>query len=140
MSEQDIKSAANAGRVLLVLDDLIVGISETQLNTVFTRGSHNWGVSVVLITQHLFAKEVKMARNNLHYLVLMRSPAGEAQVSNLATQLFKQRRDLLLQSYNDATSDHFSYLLLDMHPSSNKQLLFKTHIYHDEWPIRVFTY
>uniref|UniRef100_A0A183BRD5 ATP-binding protein n=1 Tax=Globodera pallida TaxID=36090 RepID=A0A183BRD5_GLOPA len=59
----------------------MVGMGQQFLDTVFTRGSHNWGMSVVLVTQHLFAKELRVARNNSHYLVLMRNPAGALQVA-----------------------------------------------------------
>lgn len=141
MEESAIKKAAASageGPLLLVLDDLLANMSEQQLNTLFTRGSHNWGVSVILVTQHLFARETRVARNNSHYLVLMRNPAGETQVANLASQLFARRRDLLLQAYRDATAGHFSYLLVDMHPSTESREMLKTHIYPEEWPIIVY--
>uniref|UniRef100_A0A183CQS6 DUF4477 domain-containing protein n=1 Tax=Globodera pallida TaxID=36090 RepID=A0A183CQS6_GLOPA len=42
---------------------------------------------VVLLTQHMFTRELRIARNNCHYLVLMRNPAGALQVRTLGTQL-----------------------------------------------------
>ncbi|KAL3098453.1 hypothetical protein niasHS_000045 [Heterodera schachtii] len=68
--EGDVEREARAtgGRLLLVLDDLMSGgLRCGFLDTVFTRGSHNWSVSVVLITQHLFTRELRIARNNCHY-------------------------------------------------------------------------
>lgn len=103
------------------------------LDTVFTRGSHNWGVSVVLITQHLFTRELRIARNNCHYMVLMRNPAGALQIRNLGAQLFPGGAlRYFLEAYEDATAEPFGYLLVDMHPTTGQQLRLKTHIYPGE--------
>jgi hypothetical protein len=133
-----VKKLAHTGPLLVVLDDLIVGINETWLNSLFTKGSHNWGVSVVLMTQHLFTREIKVARNNSHYLVLLRNPAGEMQVANLATQLFSRRRNSLIEAYKDATQSAFSYIVINNHPTADEEERLLTHIYRAEFPIIVY--
>src|SRR4051794_19250925 len=85
-TEEELRKRAGSGNLLLVLDDLIIGIDGNYLDTLFTRGSHNWGVSVVCVTQHLFAKELRTCRANSHYIVLLRNPSGQLQIRNLATQ------------------------------------------------------
>lgn len=121
------------GRLLLVLDDLMVNLRADYLDTVFTRGSHNWDVSVVLVTQHTFNKEMRTARNNAHYVVLMRNPAGELQVRTLSAQLFPGARSkYFMEAYRDATLRPFSYLLVDMHPQTPDDQRLKTHIYPEE--------
>ena len=133
-SEQELKERARStnGRLLVVLDDLMVGMRQQFLDTVFTRGSHNWGMSVVLVTQHLFTKELKVARNNSHYLVLMRNPAGALQIKTLATQLFPTKIGDFMQAYKDATARNFGYLLVDMHPKTPELIRLRTHIYSDD--------
>ena len=133
-SEQELKERARStdGRLLVILDDLMVGMRQQFLDTVFTRGSHNWGMSVVLVTQHLFTKELKVARNNSHYLVLMRNPAGALQIKTLATQLFPTKTADFMQAYKDATSKQFGYLLVDMHPKTPELIRLRTHIYSDD--------
>ena len=116
-------------KMLLVLDDLVVGVAQHYLDTLFTRGSHNWGVSVILVTQHLFNKELRVARSNSHYLVLMRNPAGQLQIRTLATHLFPGRTAHFMEAYRDACGKNFGYLLVDMHPSSPEALRLRTHIY-----------
>ncbi|KAL3117523.1 hypothetical protein niasHT_002841 [Heterodera trifolii] len=132
--EDGVKRAANECncRLLLVLDDLMVGMRAPFLDTLFTRGSHNWGVSVVLITQHLFIRELRIARNNAHYLVLLRHPSGALQVRSLGVQLFPGALRHFLEAYDDATTDSFGYLLVDMHPTTRTQMRLKTHIYPGE--------
>ena len=123
------------GRLLLVLDDLMVGMGGPFLDVLFTRGSHNWGCSVVLVTQHLFAsRELRVARANSHYLVLMRNPSGALQVRTLAQQLFPGARAYryFMDAYGDATRERFSYLLVDMHPQTPDAYRLKTHIYPGE--------
>src|SRR4051794_28087369 len=46
-SEELIRSQAKewGGRLLVVLDDLMVGMQGELLDVLFTRGSHNWNVS-----------------------------------------------------------------------------------------------
>ena len=133
------KLAQSQDGVLLVLDDLMVGMDQKLLDTLFTRGSHNWGVSVVLITQHLFSKELRIARNNSHYLVLLRNPAGALQTRTLATHLFPRHSAFFMDAFADATKTLFGYLLVDMHPSTPEKLRLRTHIYTDEEkPVTVY--
>ena len=136
-SEEIIQNAARktGGRLLLILDDLIVGMRSDFLDVLFTRGSHNWGVSVVLVTQNLFNKELRTARNNSHYLVLMRNPAGALQIKNLAIQLFPSQVPHFMESYKDATKEKFTYLVIDNHPNGDEMERLKTNIYPDEFTI-----
>ncbi|KAL7079402.1 hypothetical protein ACQ4LE_001663 [Meloidogyne hapla] len=120
------------GSMLLILDDLMVGIDQRLLDTIFTRGSHNWGMSVILITQHLFSKELRIPRNNSHYLLLMRNPVGALQIRTLATQLFPSKTKYFLEAYANATKETFGYLLVDVHPSTPELLRLTTHIYANE--------
>lgn len=121
------------GRLLLVLDDLVVNLRAEYLDTVFTRGSHNWDVSVVLVTQHTFSRDIRTARNNAHYVVLMRNPSGALQVRTLASQLFPGGRGkYFMEAYRDATLRPFSYLIVDMHPQTPDEQRLKTHIYPNE--------
>jgi hypothetical protein len=136
-SEESVQQAARmaGGKLLLVLDDLLEGIRSDFLDILFTRGSHNWGVSVVLVTQHLFNKQLRVPRANSHYIVLMRNPAGALQIRNLGIQLFPKHLPHFLESYEDATKEKFGYLVIDNHPNGEEDERLKTNIYPNEWPI-----
>lgn len=118
--------------LLLVLDDLMMEARSDFLDLLFTRGSHHWGVSIVFITQNMFEKSLKTARNNAHYLVLLRNPSGQLQIRNLGTQLFPRRLSYFMDAYKDATKENFGYLLVDMHPSSPDLVRLRTHIFPEE--------
>jgi len=133
-SESIIREEANTcgGKLLLVLDDLVVNLDSSFLDSLFTRGSHNWGVSVVLVTQHVFLKTLRTARANAHILCLMRNPAGELQIRTLAQQLFPGKHQFFMESYRDATGQKFSYLIIDMHPNTDDRLRLRTNIFPDD--------
>nr|CAD2204554.1 unnamed protein product [Meloidogyne enterolobii] len=117
---------------LLVLDDLMLNIQSEFLDLLFTRGSHNWGVSVIFVTQSLYGRNIKTARANAHYILLTKNPQGLLQVRTLGSQLFPKMMNYFLESYRDATSERFSYLLINMHPSTEEHLRLSTNIFPGE--------
>ncbi|KAL3115640.1 hypothetical protein niasHT_016558 [Heterodera trifolii] len=129
---EQVRECAKKEKTLLVLDDLLVGISQQYLDALFTRGSHNWGVSVILVTQHLFNKELRVARTNSHYLLLMRNPAGALQIRTIATHLFPSRTAHFIEAYRDACAKNFGYLLMDMHPETPEEMRLRTNIYEQK--------
>lgn len=124
--------------LLLVLDDLMLDARSDFMDLLFTRGSHHWGVSVVFVTQNLFEKSLKTARNNAHYLVLLRNPSGQLQIRNLGVQLFPRRLHYFMEAYASATEENYGYLVVDMHPSSPDLVRLRTHIFPGE-PQALFT-
>lgn len=118
--------------LLLILDDLMLEAKTDFLDLLFTRGSHHWGVSIIFITQNMFEKSMKTARNNAHYLVLLRNPSGQLQIRNLGTQLFPRKMGYFMAAYADATAQNFGYLLVDMHPSSPELSRLRTNIFSSE--------
>jgi Cdc6-like AAA superfamily ATPase len=141
-TEEQVKELARKSgrRLLVVLDDLMLTAGKSQLlDTLFTVGSHNWGASIVLVTQHLFHKDLRSARSNSHYIVLMKNPAGALQIRNMGAQLFPGRLAFFLEAYEDATKEKYSYLLVDMHPNTEADMHLKSHIYEDEGWTVVYT-
>lgn len=120
--------------LLLILDDLMMEANSSFMDLLFTRGSHHWGVSIIFITQNMFEKSLKTARNNAHYIVLLRNPSGQLQIRNLGVQLFPRNLSYFMEAYKDATSRNFGYLLIDMHPSSQDLVRLRSNIFLDETP------
>ena len=117
--------------LLLVLDDLMMEAKTNFLDLLFTRGSHHWNVSIIFITQNVFAPSLKTARNNAHYIVLLRNPSGQLQIRNLGVQLFPGRLSYFLGAYQDATRNNYGYLVVDIHPSSSDMTKLRTDIFND---------
>lgn len=119
---------------LIVLDDLMLSVNNNDfLDRLFTVGSHHWNVSCVFITQSLYSKDIRTARANAHYIVLTKNPQGLLQVRTLGSQLYPKRLGYFLEAYHDATSEPFSYLLINMHPANtNEDLRLSTRIFPGE--------
>lgn len=118
--------------LLLILDDLLLSIDEKYLSELFTKKSHHQNFAIVFVTQNLFERKIKIARQNAQYLVIMRSPNSLLSVRNIGTQLFPRQLDYFLDAYKQATREPFGYLLIDMHASSNPILRLRTSIFKED--------
>lgn len=98
----------NAGHGIILLDDLMNEVAcNTQMEKLFTQGAHHRGLSVIYITQNVFAQG-RCARTialNTHYLILFRSMRSASQISHLGSQLHPGKSSILVQAYQDATKE-----------------------------------
>lgn len=124
--------------LLLILDDLMLHVKEKFLSDLFTKKSHHQNIGVIFISQNLFEKNIKVARNNSQYLVLMRAPNAALQIRNIGVQLFPKQLDYFLQSYTSATENPYGYLFIDLHAGSNPLLKLRTNIFPDDTEKTVF--
>lgn len=118
--------------LLLILDDLLLTIEEKFLNQLFTAKSHHQNFGVVFVTQNLFEKKIRVARQNAQYLVLMRAPNSVLAIRNIGVQLYPKQLDYFLDSYRQATQQPYGYLLLDLHASSHPALRLRTNIFKED--------
>nr|CAD2164245.1 unnamed protein product [Meloidogyne enterolobii] len=118
---------------IVILDDLMYTIDEKYLSELFTKKSHHLNFGIIFITQNLFEKKLKVARQNSMYIVLTRAPNSALAVRNLGVQLFPGRLNYFLDAYRQATSSsNYSYLFIDLHPSSDPILRLRTNIFIDK--------
>ena len=68
---------------IVILDDLMLNARKEYLTSLFTKKSHHRNLSVIFLTQNLFQKKIKVARNNAQYIILMRAPNAALQIRNL---------------------------------------------------------
>ena len=116
---------------LIVLDDLMSQCSNDQrVADLFTRGSHHRGISVLYLTQNLFPPG-KLSRTislNSHYMVIFRNPRDLLGICTLAKQLFPKHVNYLMESFRDATSKPYGYLLIDCHQLTPDTVRLRTNI------------
>nr|CAD2198364.1 unnamed protein product [Meloidogyne enterolobii] len=117
---------------LIILDDLLLSIEEKYLSELFTKKSHHQNFGIVFVTQNLFEKKIKVARQNAQYIVIMRSPNSVLAVRNIGVQLFPRQLDYFLDAYRQATKIPYGYMLIDMHASSDSNLRLRTNIFKDD--------
>ena len=114
---------------LIILDDLMGNVKkEDKLTHLFTCGSHHWNISVIHIVQNIFYSGLRTSRVNSHYLVLMKNPSDQLQISTLGHQLFPKNKKYLLEAFHDATAKPHTYLFIDMHQTTPDHLRVRTNI------------
>ena len=124
-------SVEGHNKSLVILDDLMSQCSnDTRVSDLFTRGSHHRGISVFFLTQNLFPPG-KLSRTislNSHYMIVFRNPRDSLGISTLAKQMFPHRVNYLLDSFRDATSKPYGYLLIDCHQLTPENMRLRTNI------------
>ena len=129
----DIATFDGRQRTLLILDDLMHE-TDDRVSQIFTRVSHHKNMSVLYLTQNLFygSKQNRTISLNSHYLVLFKNVRDVTQISHLAAQMYPGKSKFMIESYRDATSTPFSYLLVDLKPDTDDKVRLRTNIFPDE--------
>ena len=105
---------------LIILDDLMFDIDEKYLNMLFTRGSHHWNCSIVLVCQTLYGRNLRTPRTNTHYLIIMKNNNLKQNISTISQQMFPKQTNYFMDSYHDACKNPYGYIVIDSHPSTNE--------------------
>jgi cobalamin biosynthesis Co2+ chelatase CbiK len=104
------------GHKIVVLDDLMMDAANSdEIVHLMCVGSHHHQITVIHILQNLFQKEKSMrtASLNCHYFILMANKRDTLQINTLGRQVFPGQLKFFMQSFELATQEKFSYLLLD---------------------------
>ena len=120
-------------RTLLILDDLMQE-TDSRVTSIFTKISHHRNVSVVYLTQNLFygSKQNRTISLNAQYFVLYKNARDANQVAYLARQMYPNKSKFMLEAFQDATKQPFTYLLVDLKPESDEQYRLRTNIFPGE--------
>ena len=114
-------------RNLIVLDDLMVQSGkDRRIADLFTNGSHHKNLSVIYIVQNIFhqGRETRDISLNTHYIIL----CIYMQISTLARQIRPGRVQEFMNAYEEATSRHHGYLMLDLKPTTHDDPRLKTNV------------
>jgi hypothetical protein len=119
---------------LIVLDDLAHLIySNKDMELLFSQVSHHCKLSVCHIRNNIFyqGKHARTINLNTHLFVLMANPRDESQLLTLGRQIFPSKPTAVLEAFNDSM-EMTGYLLLDLHPHSDKKYRMRTRIFPEE--------
>jgi len=101
---------------LVVVDDLMTELAgDKNMTNLFTKGSHHMNISVIFIVQNLFynAKEMRTININTNYFILLKNPRDKSQIEHLGKQMFPGKKSYLRDSFLEATSKPYGYLVID---------------------------
>ena len=130
-SDEIFDSLSPEQRNILVLDDQMgVASSSTSVAEFFTKGSHHRNVTVMYLVQNVYnqGKSQRRISLNSHYSVVFRNGRDASQFRTMAYQICPNYGKWLVDSFTDATSKPYGYLVLDHHPSTPEDQTVVTNI------------
>jgi hypothetical protein len=134
-----LKSLNDGDFHIVVLDDLMEEIVKSvESQNLFTKYCHHFHLTVIFLTQNLFAQGpyARTISLNTHILVLFANKRDESQSLQLARQLYPGAASkIFMEAYEDATSKPFGYLVIDCDPKSPREIKLRTHIFPGEMTI-----
>ena len=116
---------------LLIVDDLMSQASQnSEMEKVFTQFCHHRNLSCMYIVQNFFCqgKASRTISLNTNYLVLYKNVRDRSQIMHLPKQMFPLQFKYFLESYIDATSAAYGYLLIDFKATTPDNLRLRTEI------------
>ena len=129
------------GQGVLVLDDLMdEGSHDKRVLDLFTKHSHHQGVTVLYLCQDMFpaGRYAKSISRNAHYIVAFKNPRDQLGVRNVMLQSFPTTWKDTLETFHQATTRPYGYLVLDLHPASSDQQRVLSHLLKDEGWTRTY--
>lgn len=123
----------------LLLDDSMHLINN-DISRLFTEGVHHWQTNICFVSQSLFIQNdnYRTMSLNASYIILMRNIRDKRQIHTLARQYVPHRPSFLVESFTQATSSPFSYLVLDCRNDSCDLTRIRTRVFPDQAPLTVF--
>ena len=122
-------------RNLVILDDQLSHAGDSKmLSRLFTEGSHHRNLSIIYIVQNLFdkGKSHRTVSLNAQYIVLFKNPRDKSQIVTLGRQMFPRDVAFLSDSFEDATTEPYGYLLIDLRPETPEEFRLRTSIFQGE--------
>ena len=118
-------------RNILVLDNQMgVASSSTSVADLFTKVSHHRNLNVIYLVQNVYnqGKSQKTISLNSNYRVVFRNGRDASQFRTMAYQISPNDGKWLVDSFTDATSKPYGYLVLDHQPSTPEDQTVVTNI------------
>ena len=120
---------------LIVLDDVMhLIVDDANISLLFTQLVHHKKLSCLIVYQNLFTsgRYARTISLNASYLVLFNNIRDKSQVSVLGRQIFPGKSRAFMDAYCDAVGEPYSYLVIDMTPTTPDQYRLRNKIFPNE--------
>lgn len=107
----------------IIVDDLMDEVKNSkQMLDLFTKFSHHKNISVWFLTQNFFHKNLRSLTLQAQYVFFGKNPREMSQMMTLGRQIFPSNPNFLVESYQDATINPYSFLFLDLKQNTPEHL------------------
>ena len=123
----------------VVFDDLYNSMPK-YVSTLFTVVGSHYKTSFFLLAQTLFGSPLlRQLSLNSKYIVLFKNARDKRVYSVLSSQIAPTRSHLLKQAFHQALEQPYSYIICDFDNAQREFLRYRSHIFPQEWPLRIYT-
>jgi len=125
---------------LFILDDLLNEVFSRAVCDMFTKGSHQRNLSVILITPNVFhqAPHCRDISLNAKYLVVWKTIRDGNQFAYLARHVLPKASASLCEAYREATQNPHVYMILDFAQDTDDLLRYLTNVFPSEYPLIIY--
>jgi hypothetical protein len=120
---------------LVILDDVMIdACNSPEILSLYCVESHHHQITTAVLAQSIFppGKCSRTISLNSHHIILFASKRDKLQVQALGRQMFPGETRFFMDSFRDATSKRYGYLVCDVHPASDIRFQLRTHIFPGE--------
>jgi len=123
---------------IVVLDDLMHEAAKKDIGAAFTRTSHHRNVSLIILVQNFFHKNMREITSNCHYIVLMKNPRDSGFVACLGRQMNgNQKNEAMDRAYKDTMMKPYGHLFIDLTQTQNDKLRIRDNVFPENCKVYI---
>ena len=124
---------------IVVLDDLMDEVGKSNdASAAFTRTSHHRNISIILLVQNFFQKNLRTITTNCHYLVILKNPRDSSFLACLGRQMNGGKKNPTMDAaYREVMTRKYGYLVIDLTQEQNDNYRLRDCIFPEDCTVFV---
>lgn len=138
VTEDELEKLNDKSFHIIILDDMMEKIVKSKdILELFSKYCHHKNITAIMITQNVFMQGTysRSISLNAHIFVLFANRRDEGQIARLGKQFYSTEWRDFVKAYKDATSEPFSYLIVDITPANPRILQLRTKVFPPDVPV-----
>ncbi|CAL2047004.1 unnamed protein product [Caenorhabditis brenneri] len=117
-------------QAMIVIDDLMTKIDQNSgMERLVSVLAHHYDMTIMFLLHTIFySKVIRNLRLQASYIILFKNNADKSSVSCLGAQLMPGECKKFLAIYKDATSQPYTYLLIDLHKNCPEEIRYRDNL------------
>ena len=118
---------------LYILDDLMEEVVKSkEVHNLFVRASHHQNISVILLIQNFFHKDMRKLTLNAKYVCIFKNPRDTGFICTLGAQMNKRKRNHMMEdAFEQCIVRPHGYLFIDCAQQQDDNYRLRNNIFPD---------